>query len=172
MNLYQFQIESQRTCVDLDEKLHLCHMLLGMYTEMEEYKNAIEKDDHVNAREEIGDALWFLANYCRVRDIDLLSVWDSVIYTSYTLLTSLNELSDIIKGYIAYNKEIDTFEEKRILRCICYNYKKLLGEYYVDDILERNINKLRVRFPQAFDTEKALNRDLESERKELSKGLE
>lgn len=35
--------------------------------------------------------------------------------------------------------------------------------------LERNINKLKVRFPEKFTQENALNRDLESERKELEK---
>ncbi len=34
-------------------------------------------------------------------------------------------------------------------------------------LLENNINKLKIRYPDKFDTAKALNRDLESERKKL-----
>jgi hypothetical protein len=33
--------------------------------------------------------------------------------------------------------------------------------------LTNNINKLMVRYPEKFDTDKAINRDLENERKRL-----
>jgi hypothetical protein len=33
--------------------------------------------------------------------------------------------------------------------------------------LTNNINKLMVRYPEKFDTDKAINRDLETERKRL-----
>ena len=36
-----------------------------------------------------------------------------------------------------------------------------------EEILESNINKLKHRFPDKFSSEKALNRDLEGERKIL-----
>jgi hypothetical protein len=36
-------------------------------------------------------------------------------------------------------------------------------------ILTNNIEKLKVRFPEKFNQDKALNRDLDSERKKLEK---
>jgi len=36
-----------------------------------------------------------------------------------------------------------------------------------EEAYEKNINKLKVRFPEKFSEEKALERDLEAERKTL-----
>jgi hypothetical protein len=41
----------------------------------------------------------------------------------------------------------------------------------MEKCLENNIAKLKVRFLHKFDTEKAINRDLESERVELEKNI-
>lgn len=38
-----------------------------------------------------------------------------------------------------------------------------------DSLMERNINKLRTRFPDKFTQEKAINRDLEAEREQLER---
>jgi hypothetical protein len=39
----------------------------------------------------------------------------------------------------------------------------------MEKCLENNIAKLKIRFPDKFDAEKAINRDLASERAELEK---
>lgn len=39
----------------------------------------------------------------------------------------------------------------------------------IEEIMERNIAKLRVRFPEKFESEQAIERDLNAERKELEK---
>jgi NTP pyrophosphatase (non-canonical NTP hydrolase) len=113
----QYQEETKRTCASLDSKLSdELHMAMGLVTEAGEFmdvykrKLAYKKDiDYVNLKEELGDILWYIANFCNIND------W------------SIEELMDI------------------------------------------NINKLRVRFPEKFTQDNALNRNLEEERKTLEK---
>jgi hypothetical protein len=40
----------------------------------------------------------------------------------------------------------------------------------VSDILDKNINKLKARYGEKFSSERAINRDLETEREILEKG--
>lgn len=49
-----------------------------------------------------------------------------------------------------------------------YELSQCLGFYFYR-LLDNNISKLRVRFPDKFTSENALERDLDSERKELEK---
>ncbi len=172
MKIDQFQKEAKRTCAELGEKLNLCHMVFGMHTELDDYLKAVAKGDKINEIEEISDGCWFLANYCTFRGYNLNSLWKHSISTEKGLIHNLHTLDDMIKKYIAYDYPIPFDKEKEILYGICYNYQRMFNGVDVEHALENNINKLRVRFPDKFDSEKALNRDLESERKELSKGLE
>ena len=43
------------------------------------------------------------------------------------------------------------------------------NNFDLEEILQTNIDKLRVRFPEKFTKENALNRNLEQERKTLEK---
>jgi hypothetical protein len=44
-----------------------------------------------------------------------------------------------------------------------------LNEWDLESILEININKLKIRFPEKFTNDLAINRDLIEERKTLEK---
>jgi hypothetical protein len=41
----------------------------------------------------------------------------------------------------------------------------------LDDLLHANLDKLKLRYPDKFDTDKAINRNLEAERNLLSEKL-
>lgn len=107
--------DSARTCASLGDKVaDNLHMVLGMVTEVAELADALKKAlaygkqvDWVNVEEEIGDLMWYVANFCRINGLDF------------------------------------------------------------EDILERNINKLRVRYPEKFTHQAANNRNLSAERKVL-----
>jgi NTP pyrophosphatase (non-canonical NTP hydrolase) len=188
MNNYTEQ--SSRTCPLLgDEKLDLCHMVLGMNTEIVELQAAIEKRDVVNISEEIADVFWYAANYMRIRKLcdfeEEMRRWREGEYDSsgnyltefsvdenvLKLYSFVAELQDLVKKYVAYNKTITYSKETDT---ISYIFSRCLSicHYYnidVDKALENNINKLKVRFPDKFNDESAINRDLEAERKELEK---
>lgn len=172
-----YQELAKRTCASLgDEKLDLAHMVLGIVSEQEELLQAIVKEDEVNQREEMADICWYLANYCTFRNYDFSKLveeyqfgfetedWEENVCT-FDVYSS--KLADYVKKYIAYGKSIDRELEERALCGIIYSFQfEDCGFDFVKD-LERNIKKLEARFPEKFSQEKALNRDLNTERKIL-----
>lgn len=188
MTIKEYQQQATRTNADLgSEKLNLAHMVLGIFSEWNELNHAIINDDKVNISEEIADHFWYLANYCTLRGIDLEKLVEDynldlaaallnehempLLSSLYT--NNLSKLQDIVKKYVAYNKSIDTKKEISCIQLIflylcCYTYRYKID---VNQALENNINKLKVRFPDKFTEELANNRDLETERETLSKNV-
>ena len=85
------------------------------------------------------------------------------------LCTESGEVKDIMKRSKFYGKNIDIV-----------NYKEELGDilWYIaiacdaldctfEELMEKNIEKLRIRYPEKFTHDNALNRDLIAERKSL-----
>jgi len=115
METRQYQEEVKRSMVSLGSKLgDELHMAMGLVTEAGEFldvykkMHAYEKKiDYVNLKEELGDILWYVANFCNV------------------------------------------------------------NKWTMEEVMETNINKLKVRFPEKFTQENAINRNLEEERKVL-----
>jgi len=117
MTLAQYKQECGRTLAPLETREQNLHMVLGMVTEVGEladvYKRKLaygKAEDFTNVKEEIGDLMWYVVNFCNLHGFDL------------------------------------------------------------EDILATNIAKLKARFPDKFDADKALTRDLEAERKTLENG--
>lgn len=179
MKLLEYQITSKRTMASLgDVKLDLCHCVLGMMSELEEYIQAVDNQDVINISEEITDVNFYLVNYMSFRGIEIkieytpkVKLDKQVLYNM--LVLEISGLSDLVKKHIAYNKEIDIQKELLAVFRILITLSEL---YFAHDIdmeksLQNNVDKLLIRFPlqEGFSTEKANNRDLESERKELSK---
>ena len=84
--------------------------------------------------------------------------------------TELGELSDNFKKHMAYGKELDKVNVEEEIGDILFYVTglcNLLG-VSVEKILDQNVEKLSTRYPgNKFTQEKALNRNLESERKVL-----
>ena len=174
MTFKEYQKQSKRTCPSLaSDKIDLAHMALGIFSEHNELLSAAIKEDNINLGEELADKFWYISNYCTFRGYDLEYEWenrqdfkekpdlnqcDSYIY-------SLSELHDLVKKYLAYSKE------RNILRQILFYIDIYLdmNDVEIERILENNINKLKIRFPNKFTEENAINRDLVSERIELEK---
>ena len=122
MNLQDYKEECSRTCPSLgytisdrqNNTIDNIHMVLGMQTEVAELSDVFKKHlaynkpiDWINVEEEIGDAFWYIVNFCRI-----------------------NNLS-------------------------------------IENILQKNIDKLKNRFPEKFTEEAAINRNTQEERKIL-----
>ena len=175
MTIKEYQEQAFRTCASLgDLRLDLSHMTLGLMSELVEFKEAT---DEVNEREELADIMWYIANYCNLRGYDLSFLVESSIdifaeekdfFTKLTL--HISALSDLVKKYVAYGKKINIVLEMEFI-------SSLTGLIITSSIfnserdLQNNIDKLKVRYPEKFTTENAINRDLEQERKELEKEL-
>lgn len=87
------------------------------------------------------------------------------------MLTEIGELADVFKKNIAYQKPIDWINvEEEIADILWYlcNFCNI-NNINIENSMQNNINKLKVRFPEKFTTFHALNRNLEDERKQLEK---
>lgn len=83
--------------------------------------------------------------------------------------TETGELLDAFKKHIYYGKPLDIInigEEIADTMWYLSNLARMLN-LDIEKLLENNIAKLTVRFPDKFTEEKALNRNLDSERKVL-----
>lgn len=104
-----------------------------------------------------------------------LSILDSNIsdniHMSLGLTTESAEIADVFKKKLAYNKEIDWVNIKEEVGDLMFYVANIcnINGWDLRDILDTNIAKLKVRYPDKYTDDKAINRDLLSERKELEK---
>jgi len=83
--------------------------------------------------------------------------------------TEAGELLDAVKRFLFYGKEIDRVNVIEEVGDLCWYMAVTLeavGSDF-DEAMQRNIDKLRTRFPEGFEADKALNRDLDAERETL-----
>ena len=186
MNLDQYEKETQRTFAYrqsmLDTKtLDLLHCAIGISTEAGELLHAQYSMDKINIGEEIADQMWYASNMLRFieRTIDEDEVKkviaDNMMFEplSYvnTSVQYASELLDLFKKHIYYGTELSYDKIYMVLVQIVITLYDLCKSYKLDmnKLLDNNINKLRIRFPEKFTQELAENRDLGAERKELEK---
>lgn len=94
-----------------------------------------------------------------------------LIHASQGLTTEAGEFVDALKRHFFYGKDLDAVNLQEELGDIMW-YVALgcnaLG-VSLESVMERNIEKLRVRYPEKFEEDKALCRDLPAERETLEK---
>lgn len=91
------------------------------------------------------------------------------IHMALGMCTESAELADVFKKALAYKKEVDWVNVKEeAADCLWYiaNLCNING-WDLRDLMQTNIDKLKARFPEKFDIDKAINRDLKTERKIL-----
>ena len=87
MEINTYQGKAARTLAKIDGNiLDDLHMVLGMQTEVAEiadvYKKCIAYKkplDLINIKEELGDAMWYIANLCNMHGWDLRDILDTNI---------------------------------------------------------------------------------------------
>ena len=153
------------------------HGLMGLSSEYAEVLSA-DPEDKVNLFEEYGDLLWYMAI---IYDAYGMTLGEGTPKTygehffdhdeNDYLGTKIGELHDLAKKFLCYGRAIDRarvrYRCEAILGSVKYMIEKLGEDYTFQDCMERNIKKLKVRYPDKFTSEAALNRDLDAERKVL-----
>lgn len=187
MNFNDYRKNTIRTMKQLGSPLlDSIHMTLGVVSEvLEELPVALHKLDYVNIGEEIGDAFWYLANYANIwgietkdtkltygqmKEVETLEGQFKLIEESMlTLNFFIGQLADLDKKAFAYNKPVTLEDRSYIMMTILLGLEGLCVKMNLDSdvIREKNINKLKVRYPEKFSDELANNRDLTSEYKTL-----
>jgi len=167
------------------EQLYL-HAVIGTLTEIEELLENYQEGElktEVNQQgsvaEESADIFWYLAILFRELNLDIAdnsSIISSDLNTPFKILMEfLKEnlrMLDDLKKKLYYNKEINiinfidsTFKLYTLLENYCNFY-----ETDINLILDKNIAKLKARYGDKFSSDKAINRDLETEKKILENG--
>lgn len=86
------------------------------------------------------------------------------------MVTEASELADAYKKHFAYGKELDIVnveEEIGDLLWFIVNYCEMM-KLDISSIMHKNISKLEARYPDKFNQENAINRDLVKERNILN----
>ena len=186
MNYIEFKSNAKRTFSsvtelygnmnpELENKLQCLHCIVGIATEVDELEAALMKADMVNLKEEIGDIMWYVANYENALDQELSDLEDVLLladaYNIYNLKESSDKLLDLWKKKLFYNtdKHDSTIDNefaylKHSIVKFCNN-----SNFDITSIMETNIEKLKARYPDKFSTRNADNRDLDNERNILEK---
>ena len=87
------------------------------------------------------------------------------------MVTEVAELADVFKKDMAYGKAIDWInvgEEVADVMWYLVNFCRM-NNIVLERELDKNIEKLKVRFPDKFSGEAAINRNVAAERIELEK---
>ena len=180
--------EKYRLPEDLGIAIDLAHMALGVASELSELEECLGNSnfDKVNLGEELGDKMWYGVNWANILGIkldfiEIISLWNKTTYdATREVIIYGGQLADIAKRFLAYGASLEDQEKKRMKADnfltneeILYNYLASIYEVCdiyslnIEEIMGRNITKLYVRYPEKFNEDQALVRNLEEERKAL-----
>jgi NTP pyrophosphatase (non-canonical NTP hydrolase) len=92
-----------------------------------------------------------------------------LLHACVGMTTEVGELMDVMKKYIFYGKKPDFVNVEEELGDIMWYWAQAMDTLGLDPeaVLTKNIYKLRVRYPEKFDPNHALNRDNKAEREVL-----
>lgn len=191
--LAEYQQLAARTCSDLGSpEENLLHMNLGIITEIGEFLDPIKKNlaykkplDKVNLGEELADAAWYIANRNRLlAPIHWSQIEDAPEIGFKALIEDfdkhfgkLEKIDDVIQAALGVQPDAEEFDVHNLAAFMGTPTMAILytiAQYYELDffqLLTNNIEKLKIRYPEKFTEEKALNRDLNCERQALEKDI-
>ena len=180
MNWKEYLEQSEKTMsfeFHCDEKeQRILHAVIGILTEIEELlDNHIgDSSDEINRSEELADAFWYCAIISREYNIDFSQISrksNNPMETLIRIVKHTCSLLDMLKKKLYYNKPIDlsNFSDlsKKLFNTLCLFCE--MNNIETELILDTNIAKLKARYGEKFSSEKAINRDLTTERLILEK---
>lgn len=94
-----------------------------------------------------------------------------LIHHSFGMITEAGEIADQIKRHIFYGTPLNRenlIEEIGDMFWYCAGMCNTLG-IDIEEVMKLNNQKLRVRYPEKFDRERAVNRDISKELEEFKK---
>lgn len=177
MNWKEYLVMSEKTmstefyCDKKDERL--LHAVIGVLTEIEELlDNHIgDKQDDTNRLEEAGDVCWYLAIIGREMNLEYPQLIvktknDNPMKLVLKIVKNTCKLLDMMKKKLYYNKPIDESQFKTITTLVMLDVSDYMNTYDIDieKSFDVNIDKLKARYGDKFSSDRAINRDLETER--------
>ena len=171
LELSEKTLSTQFHCEEREQLL--LHAVIGVLTEVEELlDNHIgDEQDSTNRLEESGDVCWYLAIIGREMNLDYPQLLvktknDDPMKLVLKIVKNTCKLLDMMKKKLYYNKPIDENLFKTITTLVMLDVSDYMNTYDIDieKSFDVNIDKLKARYGDKFSSEKAINRDLETER--------
>jgi NTP pyrophosphatase (non-canonical NTP hydrolase) len=171
LELSEKTLSTQFHCDEKEQRL--LHAVIGVLTEVEELlDNHIgDEQDDTNRLEEAGDACWYLAIIGREMDLDYPQLIvktknDNPMKLVLKIVKNTCKLLDMMKKKIYYNKPVDEYLFKTLTNLVMLDLSDYMNTYDIDiqNSFDVNIAKLKARYGEKFSSERAINRDLETER--------
>lgn len=114
-----------------------------------EYQNlAMRTNDHKATQRLVGKVV--------IDGVDLGGIFNACLGLS----GEVGEFNDMVKKWVFHEKELDIDHAKKELGDIAW-YLAMACESFgwnLDEILQMNVDKLKARYPEGFDTNRANNR--------------
>jgi NTP pyrophosphatase (non-canonical NTP hydrolase) len=180
MNYIEFRKQAPRTMssvselygemsTELEHKLNMLHCIIGIDTEVDEFEQAIDLNDKVNAAEELGDMLWYMANYENLMDYPMENLQSKIPEFPYEIQSFSSKLKDYFKKKVFYNSDKYDQDIRKVYEMLKVAVIDTAQEMEIDlnAIMSKIIAKLKKRYPEKFNTNDADNRDLKAERQIL-----
>lgn len=170
INYGNYEELASKTCKDLGtESANILHMKMGIITEAAEVVDILKKKhaygkeiDLPHMKEELGDILWYTANYCKFINMDFANVIDNITYEPLYDRSTDFSLYELMELVIINATALDINSVYDIIDIVLYAIEQLDGT--LDEVLTTNIKKLAARYPEGFSSYYALNRDLNKEK--------
>jgi NTP pyrophosphatase (non-canonical NTP hydrolase) len=171
LELSEKTLSTQFNCDEKEQKV--LHAVIGVLTEVEELlDNHIgETQDFTNILEESGDITWYLAIIGREYQLDYPQLLvrtknEDPMKLVLKIIKNTCKLLDMMKKKIYYNKPIDENIFKTITHVVMLDLSDYMNVYDINiqNSFDVNIAKLKARYGEKFSSERAINRDLETER--------
>lgn len=135
-----------------DFKDNILNGLLGLYGELIEYSSS----DSVNGVEELGDAYWYLALLC-----DTMDIVPEGVSTNNHILLYVASLSEHFKKHFFQGHDLGVAYVSTLLSSIKAELDCIASHISSpEEVMRLNIDKLKKRFPNGFEVEKSINRDV------------
>ena len=125
-------------------------------------KLAMRTNDHKATERLIGlGENFFLEKRCSEPDSDIRKAdFGGILNACLGLSGEVGEFNDMIKKWIFHEKELDIEHAKKEAGDICW-YLAMLCESFgwnLDEIMQMNVDKLKARYPEGFDVQRANHR--------------
>jgi len=158
------------TCKNIGtEEANVLHMKMGLITEAAEVIDILKKKhaygkeiDLSHVKEELGDIMWYAANYCKFVEIDYANVIDNITYEPLYDRSASFSLYELMELIVINATALDINSIYDIIDLTLYAIEQVDGT--LDEVLTTNIKKLAARYPEGFSSFYALNRNLDKEK--------
>ena len=169
LSLEEYQKLTGRTNVDLGSPaINAAHCVLGIVGEINEFHNECAYSlDVRDVLKEAGDICWYCSELANIFEIqlkliDLYLEDDDLEAKTFIMYESTSRISEQIKKFLAYSKELQAELISTDLSYIISAIKHeldFLGEDF-ENCLYLNIEKLKLRFPEdKFDKDLAIQQN-------------